>query len=401
MLVERLQLTHFRNLAQIDLSPSSGLNWFVGSNGQGKTSVLEALGVLATLRSFRDAKPADWIHHQALDSSIKGLVVPDESSQGWRSNIEIRHFREATGAPVRKLLYVNQKKIGSVAQYLKMKFGAAELGFHAISFNPSDHELIRGAPSGRRAYLDRVLSAENSEYLSHLLTYQKVLEHRNQVLKQPGNRFYSVLGEFTDPLVKSGASIAFARIQWLSKHAARLEKIAQSIAPGQAPVVPSYTLKWLENSSGLSFKNDTLSHLHFTGHYSLPSLQDLKDWMQKALARLAPAESRQGSTLVGPHRDDWSLEFQGNSLRASGSQGEVRTCLLAMKLTEIESFRQATSNRPILLLDDFSSELDLERRQFLMAFLEESDLQVFVSSTEAKDLPGSKFLVEHGKIRPL
>jgi len=401
MLVESLRLAHFRNLSCVEVSPDPGLNFFIGANGQGKTSILEALGVLGSLRSFREARAADWIQQGRLDAEIQASVIPSQAEQDWRSRISVALNRPSEDGAVRKLVQVNQKAVRSSAQYLRMKFGNAEMGLHAIAFNPNDHDLIRGEPSERRSYLDRVLSAESAEYFEALLKYQTLLEQRNSLLKDGNARFHELLPEFTDPLIQLGSALTLARIGWVARNRVTVAEVARKIAPRQSEIDLVYTLKWAEKNDGFFSDNNHLSQSHFAGHTPLPSLQELNARMRAQFARVARDEQRLGSTLVGPHRDDWSVEFNGRSLRGRGSQGEVRTVLLALKLTEIESFRQATGHRPILLLDDFSSELDLERRQYLMSFLQATDLQVFISSTDSSGLPGKKFLVEEGRVSPL
>ena len=168
MLVESFRLAHFRNLSRVEVSPDPGLNFFIGANGQGKTSILEALGVLGSLRSFREARAADWIQQGSLDAEIQASVIPSQAEQDWRSRISVVLNRTSEDGAVRKLVQVNQKTVRSSAQYLRMKFGNAEMGLHAIVFNPNDHDLIRGEPSERRSYLDRVLSAESAEYFEAL-----------------------------------------------------------------------------------------------------------------------------------------------------------------------------------------------------------------------------------------
>jgi DNA replication and repair protein RecF len=400
MLVERLQLDRFRNLSRVEIHPDAGLNFFLGSNGQGKTSILEAIGVLGSLRSFRDARPADWIQQGQLHSELHASIIPSQQHSSWRCELSVTLTRQSEEGSVRKVVQINQKTIRSSAHYLKLKFGNAEMGLHSISFNPNDHDLVRGEPSERRTYLDRVLAAENSEYFDKLLKYHSVLDQRNRLLKDGGRRFYSLLPEFTEPLIELGSDLTLARLQWVTQHTEQVAEIARKIAPCQSRIGLIYTLKWLEKNQGFYSENSDLSVVHFAGHTPLPSLQELNAWMRAQFARVSQDEQRLGSTLVGPHRDDWSVEFNGKSLRGRGSQGEVRTALLALKLTEIESFRQATGHRPILLLDDFSSELDLERRQYLMSFLESTDLQVFISSTDSVGLPGRKFLAEGGSVAP-
>jgi len=401
MLVEQLRLAHFRNLSQAEVRPEPGLNFFLGANGQGKTSILEGIGILGSLRSFRDARPTDWIQQGHLQAELQATVIPSQEHASWRSQLSVALTRQSIEGTVRKVVQINQKTIRSSAQYLKLKFGNAEMGLHSISFNPNDHDLIRGEPSERRAHLDRLLSAENGEYFDQLIRYQSILDQRNRLLKDGSRRFHSLLSEFTEPLIELGSSLILTRLRWVTQHAEKMAEIALKIAPRQSRIGLIYTLKWLEKNEAFFSENSDLSQVHFAGHTPLPSLQELNALMRTQFARVAQDEQRLGSTLIGPHRDDWSVEFNGKSLRGRGSQGEVRTALLALKLTEIESFRQATGHRPILLLDDFSSELDLERRQYLMSFLESTDLQVFISSTDSVGLPGKKFLVDEGTVAPI
>lgn len=399
MLVEKLQLTHFRNFRSLEFKLDSKINVFIGANGQGKTSILESIGVLASLRSFRDAKPSDWIQTGQNASEIYATVIPSLDQIHWRNKIGLNLSRDSEEGIVRKKIFWNEKILKSSAQYLKKKFGAKEFGFHAICFNPSDHDLIRGEPSGRRQYLDRLLSAENPEYFDRLLLYQKILEQRNQALKDTTNRFSTLIPEFTEPLIGEGAFLTFSRLLWISKFSEKMQKIALKIAPKQSELSLFYSIKWLEKKTPFLNKNNSLDNIHFTGHSYLPSIQDLMGLMKTRLNQVQLDEQRLGSTLVGPHRDDWFIQLNEKTLRGRGSQGEVRTALLALKLTEIESFRETTNHRPILLLDDFSSELDFDRRQYLMQFLEETDLQVLISSTESIGLPGKMFFLEDGMLK--
>jgi len=148
----------------------------------------------------------------------------------------------------------------------------------------------------------------------------------------------------------------------------------------------------------LVFNNNNLSSLHFTGHGHLPSLNLLERFFWNKLNLLEAAELRSGHSLVGPHRDDWAFYLGSQALRGHGSQGEVRSALLALKLCEIDLFRIETGHRPLFLLDDFSSELDRERRAFLLRFLSESDLQTFVTTTEDPAFLGKKFRVSRGSL---
>jgi DNA replication and repair protein RecF len=233
-----------------------------------------------------------------------------------------------------------------------------------------------------------------------VLRYKKTLEQRNRVLKEGNSRFHSVLSDFTEALLDSGSRMIHARLAWLQDRSAAVPRLAAHIAPKQPPIGLKYHFRWKAPESTLPSENGDLTQIHFAGHTPLPSLEDLYRSMKASLRSLEHQEWRLGSSLVGPHRDDWFMEMDRNPLRTHGSQGEIRTALLALKLAEIESFRRVTGHRPILLLDDFSSELDLDRRRFLMDFLQTTDLQVFISSTESVGLPGKKFSVVSGVVTP-
>jgi DNA replication and repair protein RecF len=154
--------------------------------------------------------------------------------------------------------------------------------------------------------------------------------------------------------------------------------------------------------SGFSKSFERYSEVHFTGHNSLPTLDFLMKSYLDFLNKTHDLELRLRSTQIGPHRDDWGFQLDDRDLQSQGSQGEIRTSLLALKLAEIDWFKKQTGLRPVFLLDDFSSELDRTRRELLMQLLIEMDLQVFVTSTEEPTNEmqrlGSHWKVEQGKI---
>jgi DNA replication and repair protein RecF len=165
---------------------------------------------------------------------------------------------------------------------------------------------------------------------------------------------------------------------------------ASKIAPRQASLGVFYEPTFLD-------PRERFQRL-FAGQEEAPSLHLLELRLMERIREVEGREMRLGTTLVGPHRDDWGIVIGGRDLKGHGSQGEVRTALLALKLSEIDSFQKKTGHRPVLLLDDFSSELDRERRLFLLNFLNETDLQVFVTTTEDAGYPGQVFQVVEGRV---
>lgn len=414
MKVVRLSLRQFRNVEEASFEPHPRLNFLVGQNGQGKTSFLEALGYLATLRSFRGAKTDEVVRWNQPGAEIHCVVAPDQFESGdWNTDLKLVFSTE--GQRTSKTAFINGKPFRSSTQYLSQRFGSVELGFHTIVFNPADHDLVRGEPSIRRGYLDRVIAAEDIDYLKSLTKYQRLLEQRNALLKSEPPPARSLVQGFTEPLAKLAAWITLKRLEWLLRLSKHLDPIASQIAPGGPELKAFYMSNWSPEIPGLSILNNHLSDHHFTGLPLLPSLELLEQSFWIKQSSLAEAELRSRSSLVGPHRDDWGFVMaqqqkstnkeQRLVLKGHGSQGEVRSALLALKLSEIELFRKTTGHRPLLLLDDFSSELDRQRRSFLLQYLAESDLQVFVTTTEAsEDMLAMEnhfpiFHVENGKIK--
>jgi len=400
MRIEKLVLRNFRNIEDCTFWPDPRLNFLIGRNGQGKTSFLEALGFIATLRSFRGSKSAEVVQWDKPSAEIICLLKPDDPSLAdWATELKISFLvTDRERGKATKIAHINGKPYRSSTQYLSQRFGAYELGFHAVVFNPSDHDLVRGDPSTRRTYLDRVLAAEDVDYLKIYQKYQRVLEQRNALLKSEIRPNRELLIGFTEPLAHYSAILAHKRLAWIERAIPRVNEIAAKIAPLQSPIRLTYLSNWVPPTAGLSINNSDLRSVHFTGQGHLPSLELLEQAFWNQLSVLEAAEWRAGHSLVGPHRDDWAFYLGDQLLKGHGSQGEVRSALLALKLSEIELFQSATGHRPLFLLDDFSSELDRERRSFLLSFLAESDLQVFVTTTEDLSLGGKVQHVVNGNL---
>jgi DNA replication and repair protein RecF len=160
----------------------------------------------------------------------------------------------------------------------------------------------------------------------------------------------------------------------------------------------AYLSHWVSEIENLSYHSSNLRSVHFTGQVRLPSLELLEQHYLAKVAALSESEKRAGFSLVGPHRDDWTFLIGGHVLKGHGSQGEIRSALLALKLCELALFQKETGHKPIFLLDDFSSELDQQRRHYLLKFLMETDLQTFVTTTEDSSFVGKRYWVSNGVI---
>ncbi len=386
MLLDQIKTKNFRNFTELSYFCHPRFNVFLGNNGQGKTSIIEAIYFVSTLRSFRLSK----LNSLVKDTETACLVTAKTStSEGWHSELSVRIERQ--GDRIKKQALINGKPYPSSVQYLSQRFGNAELGMHSIVFNPADHELVHGEPASRRTYLDRVLSAESLDYLKALQTYQKFLQQKNFALKAQfvDSRMIDSLNE---GMVGPGALIVFERMNWIASVQEPIASVLSFIAPNQKQTLLEYQTKLFDTQeTGL-----------FSGQRPIASLKQTEALFRDKLVDYSTEERNARSCIVGPHRDDWRVNLDGSSIKNIGSQGEVRSFLMALKLAELQLFREKTGHRPLFLLDDYSSELDRHRRGFLLKYLLDSDLQVFLTSTDEsvfEELTDSKqVIVVNGQI---
>lgn len=391
MKVKQLVFKNFRNIKQLQFFPEDRISFIVGKNGQGKTSILEGLGIISSLRSFRGNKIEETIQQNETYSEI---LCKLESEIDTELKVVLKKEENKTI----KTAFINGKVVSKGSQYLLKRFGDFEIGFHCIVFNPSDHELIRGEPSNRRDYVDRVLAAEDPGYLNLLSRYNRVLEQRNRLLKNNEGIQIETLFGFTTALVETGAIIIQKRLSWMFNACDQVNFILKKIIPNAPEVRIHYLSKIFEKNVIEIKAKDVNDTEHFSGQSEVCSLDFLTSRLRDQARIHASAEIAAGTSLFGPQRDDWRIVFGDASLKSVGSQGEVRAVLIALKLSEIDLFRKATGHKPVLLLDDFSSELDRDRRQYLLDYLSKTDLQVFVTTTEEPNFSGSFFRLLDGVI---
>jgi DNA replication and repair protein RecF len=357
------------------LNCDSGIHFIHGPNAQGKTSILESIYLLSNLKSFRDSDVGAMVKVGTTHAQVKGNFLIDQTSQAELRVDLVQTPLRSGGNRLEKRAHINQKLMKSAADYYGLKLNHFPIQFHAINLNPTSTDLMRGEPSIRRNYLNQVISSENPGYMGVLKRYQKTLDQKNALLKAEEKFNANLLAILNDSLVKEGAQIVFSRLFYLQKIAPAVLDFLSNIAPKQEPINMGYR---------------TGETLYFTGQFELPSLQNLEGILHQKLAQNSTQERVRRTSLVGPHRDDLifrvgnqvNLAEMAKDLVDVGSQGEIRSVLLALKLSELEEFKKHTGVQPVLLIDDFSSELDSTRRGFLLNYLKDSELQIFVTSTD-------------------
>jgi DNA replication and repair protein RecF len=335
-----IQLTHvrhsgIRNLVAADWQLGPRFNVVSGQNGQGKTNLLEALYVLCTTRSFRTAKLTELTAHTAPEvSTIAGDFADDGLVRAQRVS-----FRAG-----QTLVRVNNKKPGSLAEYAKLS--------PAVVFHPGELLLSAGPSALRRKLLDRVSLFLQAQTLHFLERYGQAQRARQKTLQVRGPQSAD-LGAWEVLMAEYGTCIMHVREQ---ASAALAEFAKRAFAQIAAPDL-------------------RLEVQHVT---TAPAA---KEAYLEALLQSRVLDTRRGSASIGPHRDDLELTINGNSARRTASQGQHRALVLALKSAEMSVIEQARGARPLLLLDDVSSELDTERTAAFFQFLAGETGQVILTTT--------------------
>ncbi|MGH7608750.1 MAG: DNA replication/repair protein RecF [Candidatus Dormibacteria bacterium] len=352
MLISRLRLLNFRVYREAELILTPGVTMVVGRNGQGKTTLLEAIATLALTRSPRAAALGDCA---TWGSSRMGVSAHFEDGRG-QADLELRADQEpGSGRWTRRLRQDGQP--------------AAPRGvlgrLRVVVFWPDDLLLIKGGPEPRRRLLDVVLSQLSSGYVQALGRYRRALEHRTAVLRRlrEGLEAPDSLRPWSQALVEQGAVVVAERSRFL----AALEPQAQSALAtiGEPAEVRLRYLPALGGEVGLGDDE--------------PAAR-----LSQGLAARAHEELARAQCLVGPHRDDFEVVLGGQPARQFASQGQQRSLVLALKVAEVAQHRAVDGETPLLLLDDVLSELDRGRRQGLISLLggELAVEQTVITATE-------------------
>lgn len=349
MHIERLYAEHFRNLQPcadqpetlaLEWSPHRHFNLIAGDNGQGKTNVLEALCVAATLRSFRTTRLQDCLAFGHKDLTLGLRIV----RHGQREDLGLRLEN------AKKKLMLDGKATPAMTQYLGRLV--------VVLFAPGDLQLPHAEPLERRRWLDRLVFNHDPAHLGDLRRYEKALLSRNLLLRQARTAPLDPdwLTAYDEVLAQVGMKITQRRQQILQRYVPVLqEAFARIAAPGLTADCQLLQRQPLENEQA----------------------------MRDALTQHRARDLARAHTTVGPHRDDVELKIGGRLAALHASQGQCRALVLAMKVAEMQSLEADFGEAPVLLMDDISSELDAHRNRALMAFLDDLGGQVFLTTTDA------------------
>lgn len=339
MKVTALHMEQFRNIQELTFLPCDGVNVIYGENAQGKTNFLEALWLFTGSRSFRGAKDAELI---SFDSSHSALSL-SFYAQGREQEAEIDLGEKRSAR-------LNGVGLSSVSKLAG--------NFYAVVFSPSHLSLIKDGPGERRRFIDGALCQIRPKYHAVLGEYQRVLQQRNVLLKdaQHHPELLDTLDIWEDRLAQYAAVITFQREKYIEKLSPFAKDVFAGISGGSEEL--------------------SLSILH-----PQPLEGALKEELYRQYLLQLKAARKQdfitGTTSVGPHRDDLLLSINGVSARTFGSQGQQRSCVLALKLSEASLLREFSGEQPVALLDDVMSELDSRRQDYILHHIE--GWQVFIT----------------------
>ncbi len=413
-----LSLTSFRNLVDLSVPLDHRFTVIYGHNGAGKTSVLEAIWLLSTLRSFRANDLRPLLRHG--ESQARAHLTLDDEQLGLHTTLEVRLHH--SGNQLRRTALRDDKVVAKASDF----YGSVA----AVLFTPEDLGVLRGSPSARRNFIDRICFARDRAHIVDAQEYDKILRSRNKVLKDPtmpSSQREDLLDVYDRQLARCGTRVRARRIAILSQLRTYLDVAFAEIHDldiagrgGALACDLSYLVRTAADKSEawpvLPAGDPVPAQAHLQGsegrvgepgrpaHGEDPP--DSVDALALALQQSRRRDIQRGTTGVGPHLDDLSVLLGGTSAALHASQGQTRALVLALKLAEMRAANLATGRRPILLLDDVSSELDPERSSRLFACLAQDSGQCLLTTTARefvrlpRDLDRRDLELAEGVLRP-
>ena len=343
--INKLYLRNFRNYLDLEIDFNDKLNIIIGNNAQGKTNILEAIYFLSITKSFLSVNEKTLIFRDKEFSMIKGDVV--NSNFNKKLSILINDNG--------KKIEVNQKIIKRNIDYLG--------NLRVIIFSPDDIRLLKDSPGNRRRFLNIELSQLYDKYVKLLSEFNIVLKQRNEYLKiiKNGNFNQEYFNILNDKYASLAVEIYIYRNNFINKI--------------NEYITDKYYFISGDNNLVVKYISDT----------SISNRIDMKNSLLNRLIDNKNREVMYGNTMIGPHKDNFCFYLNESNLSLYGSQGQLKMAILALKLAEIDVFRSVTGETPVLLLDDIFSELDIEKRNKLIKFLND-DVQTIMTTTDLSEI---------------
>ncbi len=371
MIIKKLSIFQFRNIIHQNIEFDSNLSIFLGDNGQGKTNFVESIYFLSKGKSFRTSDTDPLIFNQADKKAVRILAQVEKE--------ETLNRLEAQILEDKKTFYLNEKRNNSLKIFKN---------FPVILFSPESLSVIKEGPELRRSLFDEMLLLKDDENIEIISGFRKSLKSRNALLRRykQGGLGKNQLQDVLEPLnaIYSGYSkeLINRRLELISEISQEYDQTVREITNQNVNTFVDYV-----DEKGVKIRESINDN---TLLYKLKERFDL--------------EIKLGTTLVGPHKHDMSFHFDGKESRFFCSQGQQRALILALKLTQILYHHRIYGYYPILILDDVLSELDKDKRAYLIRFLSKNNAQTFLTSTdmeqhqELHNLDLMQFIVRSGTV---
>lgn len=348
MFIKKIELDNFRNYNSVTVNLHDKINIFYGENASGKTNLLECIYVLGLTKSHRSFIDNNLIKEGSDFFRLKGLLQKKDMFY----QLEVNNQKK-------KKIYIDNKEIKKVSDYISL--------MNIIIFYPEDLEIIKGSPILRRNFIDLDLSQLYSNYINILTEYNKLVKMRNERLKNNLAISDNYLDILTDYMVDRAINIYKMRLKFINK-------------------INEFCPKIYKELTG----NDNF-YLTYKPCLEILDKEEYLDIFKQNYNR----EVKNGKTLFGPHLDDLEFYLDGVNLKLYGSQGQQRIAIIAVKLAEIEIFKNYKNENPILLLDDVFSELDIKKRNNLLKYIN-NNIQTIITTTDLNSI--DKKILSEAKI---
>lgn len=353
MWIKNIKIKNFRNYKEEKINLEKKINVFYGENAQGKTNIIESIFLCSLGKSFRAKKDSEMINIEEKNAIIE--LEYEKENRDKKIKIELGN---------KKNIYINGIKIKKLSELLG--------NLNTVIFTPDDINILKGGPQNRRKFLDIMISQLRPNYMHILSLYLKTIEQRNEFLKQIKEKKANeeLLEIWDEKLAEYAIKIYEYRKEYIEKIIEKINIIHKNITNNKEIIEIEY----------------------------ITECEKKEDYL-KILKERKKLDIIKGYTTKGIHRDDFVIYINKKKIDIYGSQGQNRTAMLSLKLSELEIIKDEIGEYPVLLLDDFMSELDKKRRSNFLTNIK--DIQVIITGTEKIDIENLQYLeynVYNGKV---
>lgn len=343
MYIEKIKLQNFRNYEELEINLNKNINIIYGDNAQGKTNILEAIFLCSFGKSFRTSKEKEMIMFEKDKALVE--IFYQKKDRDVKIKIEIGN---------KKQISINGIKIKKLSELLG--------NINIVIFTPDDINILKNGPAGRRRFLDIMIGQLRPNYVYNLNMYLKTMEQRNNYLRQirEEQKSEEMLEIWDEKLAEYGEKIFFYRNEFINKILTKINKIHKNITDEKEEI----KIEYISNCEN-------------------------KENYLKLLKERRKLDIIKGYTTKGVHRDDFVIYINNKEVSSFGSQGQNRTAVLSLKMSELQVVYDEIGEYPILLLDDFMSELDEKRRKNFLNNIQNT--QIILTGTDKIDLSNTDF----------